>query len=925
MTRERHPDQWADIALFERLLAETGTLSDDHLDTALVAAVQKAFVVEQVHLAWFSAPSPSLAMFSSGSRVDRLFGPLIPLPDTTLLPGPLTAPRTMRTLRGDMVRAVALVEGDEQDTTEAPAVDLRLGWTDAGLYVELRLLLAGFVDMPRSQGAHRRERVLLDLQRSRSVVANVVQILRPMRRFAHQSRVERQRRRIEAWMTTTHTFELDDHPDLESCIQQACELAAQARTFLLLPEVPALDRDRVRTAVERVVRTVIHVVLSAGWRTEQRPAARHRRRESTVLSKLVKNLDDLPAAPPTEPTPDLNVTERIRLLRCILDAAATAADTHTGTVATILGDGSDSSLEDRELRLFAAWSIVHDLAHSEAHRRTSRAAVALEAWKQAVTVSRDWLPPILSSWASHQPHATTGGRNPFHAGAVRNWLNLWFAHHVLPHTPSARPSTREWRLRRSLAHVFRETLRAKLYSSSPGYRHRPDRLVLALQDLIDQHVRIDVRLDAAHDIRGHLALVGDAHHPRGPTFSTGHLEHVLELYIAGHFLLSSTLTGMPEAFGAAPTMAEVLANPTGGFLDPTKGRELLGVWSLAALYHDVGLSLFPEFRTPRDVVTRNHPSVAAGLEKVRDALAEGARGLAAQAHQDLLDAKLYDPTEEPRLHAWLVDQTTDPHPNHGLTGAWYLLCATSLIQDMPATIRHQAARAVLLHAAPSHEIDCAKDPAAAMLVFCDELFDWDPSGNQLFGVTRDRSGPAAPKTRAAAIRFPQLRVTVQADHTLSTTFDLGRTAVHLRTGAPAIWPRVELTHIHPEQLGGHVFPLWLAVAQNISRLSPGTSGFAPCIDIRGRIPAEVLRVQDSTTNLLDALLDSSATEWRPDILPWFNATLPEPIDALFSEPSPSGELRRVFPLGRAITQTDLRGYFEEMRGAALHILREDPT
>ena len=914
MTRERHPNRWADGALFDRILAETTAVTDrNSLDRAVLAAVQKAFLTTRVELGWFLSHGPHHWVFLRGASVERFGQSPTPILRFEGLPAAMQTDTQPRAMRADMSRQV---------TALADGVDFRLRWTDADVSVEMRCHARQFIDLPQSTGAERQTAVVADLSRSRTGLAEVVQVLRPMHRFAHQSAVAETRRQVETWLTDTRTFELHDQPDLPDRARRATQLVDHARLLLNRPESTALDRQRIRTAVERVVRSIVHTVQSAGWRTKARTAAPIRARESERLDALVTSLDALPAPARGTfgPTERMDVTSRLALLRSVLDAAASATATDARAVEAILPLDTPHHLDDQELRLFAAWSIVHDLAHTQAHRRTPAAQKARQAWDHALRATRAWLPAVLAAWTTPTPRAAYAGRNPFHAGAVRNWLYLWFAHHVLPDTPVDRPNKETWRFRRALARVFRETLRAKVYSSSPGYTHRPDRFTDALQLLVDRHVTLDAELQLPHNIRGHLALVGDAHHPRGPRFSDGHLQHVLELYVAGHFMLSAHLDGAPALFGTRPMAAAVLANPRGGHLDPRRTRDLLATWSLAALYHDVGLSLFPEFRTPRDFVTRMHPAAAEGLDAVRAALHVGGTALATRARDALVEAKVYDPIREPGLHAWIEEQIASGHPNHALTGAWYLQCAAGLIDGLRDTIRKQAVRAVLLHAAPTHTIDPHTDPAASLLALCDELFDWDPSDPPHRGAT---SAHTTRPTRTAALRFTQLQVTAAEDGRLIAAFHLDRDPIALATGAPPAWPRIELRHIHPEKLGEHVFPFWLAVAQNICRLQPATHGFAPVLDLHGPIPRLVRRTTESSHNLLDALLDEPSA-WGPPVLLWFRARLPVPVSEVERDDHerPIREVRRVFPIGRAITDADLRAHFTDLRDAAQRYLLE---
>lgn len=912
MRRERHPQStgWADEALFIRMLDEASTVTNRQtLDRAVCLAVQKAFLATRVTVAWFLSHNNEQWVFLRGARADTIGRDPTPLLTLDRLPDALRTNTVLRPMARRVGRHVA---------PHPHGVDLRLRWPEAGRFVEVRCFAEDFVDLPRSPADLRRPAVAAELARSGRVLGELVQVLRPMHRFARESALAETRREVETWITNTRTFELHDPPDPADRAKRATGLVDQARILLNRVETTKLDRQRIRTAVERVVRSIVHTVMSAGWRADGRPGRARRARESEHLARLVASLDVLPGSVSGPPGARMDVHARVHLLRAVLAAAAGTTPAPTDALGTILVDHPDTHTDDHELRLFAAWAIVHDLAHAEQRRPSAGADRAEAAWTHALTATRRWLPGVLTAWTTHGPPTSYTDRDPFHVGAVRNWLYLWFAHHVLPTEAPAVADRATWRTRQAIAHVLRETLRNKLYSSSPGYTRRADRFTEALEHLVDRHVVLDAEIHLPHNIRGHLALVGDARHPRGARFSDGHLHHVLELFVAGHFLLSSRLVGLPAPFVGTPTAAEALAHPGGGHLDARRTRDLLAAWSLAALYHDVGLSLFPEFRPPRDLVTRMHPSASDGLESVRATLDDGGKALATRAREALLADRIYDPEAEPVLAAWVDRQLTTGHPSHALTGAWYLHCAAALLEDLRPEISREAVRAVLLHAAPTHIIDVQTDPVAALLALCDELFEWDPSDPPL----RVPAGSVAPRpSRAAALQFTQLRVQVDDDGQLDTALHLDHEPVTLTDGGPPSWPRVRVGHVHPEKLDGHVFPMWLAVAQNICRIKPGRHGFAPVIDLWGPVPRHVQRAVDSSHHLLGAML-GEPTPWGPPIALWYHAGLSVQVTELETDTAqrPIRETRRVFPIGKAITDDDIRSRMAELRNIARRLL-----
>ncbi len=900
-------------------------------DDVLATVVGELCFVEQVVLGWMATGESGLRGFEGGVRIAQLGGRPQPLAGAAGL-GPALSGHRLGITTPPFAHEAWCADG----VVHLHAVMA----TDTGT-AELLLSVAGPRTVAGAPDPERLAALLVQLQRPRALLYDLVASVRSLRRQEAMSRALARRGALEQLEREVVDLVLFERDGTEPKLARACELLDDLHRHLRDPGLGGPELDRVMRLVERVLRVVIHRVLGARSTVRDHAGASAAResRENGLITRIAHRIETLlterHSAHPVGRAPaeaGLSVDGRLRLLHHVLQSAC---EPQRGLPDDLLpGRGPvpeaapPAVLRAWELRLFALWALAHDqLARTAAPGggREPGEPAADQTWTQAVAATRAWLPRILARWSA-QPDDPARSRDPFDATRVRNWFRLWFALDLLDDQGmDAGIATERWRTRSSLAFVLRECLRFKLYGARPGFVVRPDAFSAALQDLVDHHVRRRVRLPREHDVRGHLAMVGDAAHPRGYLFAAGHLQHVIELYIVGHFLCEVKLENVDQhgdaVMGAAPrTMADLLAGKAGIGASARARDELRAAFSLAALFHDVGMTLFPDLRAPRDPLTGDDPSLAEGLREVQAALAGAGRGLVRRAARELENHGIWDAVEEPGLAEWIAGQEERGRPDHALVGAWYLLRAARAVEELSPEVLRAAVRAVLLHGAVPQAIDPERDPVAALLVLCDELFDWEPGG---------RSGPdpatlgrslnalavdmSPRRSRASHLRFHGTTVrVVDGAHgpVLEAAIDVG-------AAGPRGWPHIELQLVDPEFLGAHVFPVWLRMGQNLGRIQRGVLGWGPVITVVGAIPDDVRRTTGSTARLLARLGERVRLRDAGRLGRWLEERPEVQLAVADGE-----EAVVIVPLGRALGRRDLRPAMPALVSAAERLMLE---
>ena len=897
------------------MVVDLGLKKDAQLARAMAQAAQRNFIAARVEVAWFTKRAQGDWSFFSGAAIHGFEA----TPEATAqedLSAALTAPRELLPISGKAGHArSARVVGEG-------GVAFRLRWPEDDHHsVELRILIEELIHVNPDETPPTAAHLAAELSRPVEDILELVFLLRPLQHLARRQVEQATLYRLDTLERSTRTFEVDEEPELRLHLQEAVKLVSAGQP--LLSECEPGDLKRVVAVIERVGRVAMHRVLGRqGIHPSPRPrAGRRPSRTLDDLQSLVQALETFEAAVPAiealRP-----IQQRLSFHRRILRSVQDPVFVQLDSLQDILEAAAVPNVRLRELRLFAAWAMLYQRMSDGPPRSSNPDSDQLgQMWRTLCETTQSWLPSVLALWTTPPPaHHRRRVRDRFQVHAVRNWLQLWFAWQLFDPELVAPPppglGSAGWQLRGSVALLIRECLRHKLHGGEPGYVHRPEWTREALQPLVDYHVQAKFELDPEHDIRGHLALVGDPGHPRGAVFADGQLQHILDIYLVGHFMLSAHITGL-TAQGERTEVIDLLASPEGHRAGALQRRNLLAAWSLAALYHNVGLTSFPEFRSHHDPGPVQAHAVADGIDLIHSALVEAGTKLASAARQALLAANIYEAQSSPELARWVDRQVNEGIPDPALTSAWYLLRAAQQVSDVHEKVVRAATRAVLLQGAPSASVNINQEPVPALLVMCDALFDWQPGGHS-HGVRQD--GQALRQSRIASIRFPDLDVTVVDGPvpSLRSTFAMTTDTVKLSPGSAPAWPRVVLTHVHPTRLGGHVFPLWISIAQNIARLRPSARGFGPLIEVRGQVPGRVHRTAESTTGLLDRVLPRIQSQWRARLKLWLTSTLSTPVSSL--EAAADGgtpvESRLIYPLERSIARDDLRRHLPQLQQEA---------
>lgn len=467
-------------------------------------------------------------------------------------------------------------------------------------------------------------------------------------------------------------------------------------------------------------------------------------------------------------------------------------------------------------------------------------------------LSTQHLRPLLAEFLVR--HAPNAGKQPnedvtpINITRLRHWLHAWFCLKILSITQDygiTQPtllSDEVWEARRAACYLVGEIARAVCFGSNPGYHVRPAPYAAALRTLVISHALAKVRVPRSFGLRRFLRDIGEPHSAADYHSSTGHLQHVLDIYVAGHFMLNVTLDGEQRPDGdsdnalATRTVGACLAAHAGARAQQADICRLERAFSLAAIFHDAGI-LFgnTSYNAPQLGFGRDDHSLQTVLEARQTLMADANAPLLEHCSEELYRGGFVEDDEQDAFHAWVAKQRLLGAPDHALTGGWYLQRLGSRIPEMDPALQRNAVRAVLLHGARTLPIHLHDDPVAALLVFCDELFEWEsllrrePSANAVGRSLQAMAVPMSPsQSRVESLLLPGISVSPQAsgsetDVELNVRFrasperpqeSLNRRASEIQLGTLVLRP--------PEQLYAHVHQLWLSMAQNLGRIRTGS-------------------------------------------------------------------------------------------------------
>lgn len=449
------------------------------------------------------------------------------------------------------------------------------------------------------------------------------------------------------------------------------------------------------------------------------------------------------------------------------------------------------------------------------------------------------LPGLANVLLSNSPNEWTG------SALASSWLRLWFCLTLLQEIPEVKKRSID--LERlsfysSLAYVVRECLRAFLEKGKVRF-HLPS-FADALSALVEYHATEYLKLPQELNLGGILLEIGQLSQGAGESFATGHLHHVLEMYIGGMFLLDTRLTGGEDfggvVFWEGATICEVLAS--GGGTKPGTNRQLAlrQSFGLGALLHDIGMLLFPRWSNRAAELGHRQNRLHGRLLKVRSALAESVQGLLATCKTELLADEIFRESADPAVVDWIARRGDLGEADHSVLGSWYLAHHAKRVVNDP--VLRSAARAILFHAIPTQEIQTDEDQVAALLALCDEVFAWhqSPEIPQRRRIRQEAEvaglEPRARDSIFSAIRIPGLHFEVSAIsrhfvHTLNVKENMDG-------GATKAWPRIELELKTPDELPMQVYEYWLILSQNLRRIQKSASGFGPNLYLRSVLSSQ---------------------------------------------------------------------------------------
>jgi hypothetical protein len=652
-------------------------------------------------------------------------------------------------------------------------------------------------------------------------------------------------------------------------------------SFSVFPGVLALQ--------ERIVEDLTLEMFGLGWDVHNLAGPRG----VQALKDLVDCLTELSQKSP-----------KLRLLQAIL-AASLGAPPHG-----VRKDARESPREFAILDLIARWSYLHTRS-----REVLRLGAAHGDWKEReseyLETARDCRSPLAKLICDQIPAG-----KPMEGVILPSWLRLWFCQIVLEEISStesgllAASSATRWRFFADLAYVIRENLRGMIYGSRPEFKFQPVVFANALCTLVEQHALRALELPQGLDLGGLLREIGRLSLGGGPYFASGHLQHVLEMYIAGLFISNTVLVnvnrpeGLPLVFEGA-TVREVLAGAGAWRPGQAKQQEFRKAFGLAVLLHDIGMLLFPHWPRRAEDLAELGPGLRKNFRGIRDVLNGSVQQLFATCERELIEAGIYDPAKEPRIKAWIEDCIERGEADHSVLGAWYLLRIARNVSGLSIETLRQAVRAVLLHAIATYEIRTEEDPVAALLVFCDELVVWrevyePPEANEVGRYFYSIAGEVRPEDSIyRTLRIPGLDISLEEESGyLSCSLDLGQ---NLEKGDHPCWPQVEIELKSPDQLPVPVYHLWLAAGQNLGRIESAQTHWGPVLAMRSQIPDR--QPPMGTRELLGRVVQRAGFKLRPCLQRWlylyqvdrdegfgFESVMLGPSDSFFS-----GSLKLLFP------------------------------
>ncbi len=492
--------------------------------------------------------------------------------------------------------------------------------------------------------------------------------------------------------------------------------------------------------------------------------------------------------------------------------------------------------------------------------------------------------------------------SPSHEVSSRTWLMLWFVSTILARLRDAHRSSPatllfpERDLRVQVAHVLCETLRHEWLGDEPDYAFLARPYAEALRGLVEYHAH--VVLDVPLEFELHHALhelAREATEARGAVHA-GQLLHVLDVYIGGQFLLdvrvgaedNSPPSAAPgqasHARTTAPTDTPQSPNtrPLPTLADRIVGRravdgvaaaratECRQAYAVAAVFHDIGHLLFVADPGGDNGLSRGDPELYADVAHAAGSLRDVAGHWARRAATELATPHFVSEVEDPELADGLRAAARDANPEHGILGAYYLARVTRGLTSQHGELRRRAVRAVLLHGASSAPVDVVRDPVAAVLLLCNELFDWDATRARVASRASVSHWFHAMGADVPAYEPRHRRLWLYGIKlTYPVTNGMGQVVAEVPGRL-----RVYMDLQPPERLDVATHAVWLVKAWRLARLVPRAHhAWDPELEIRSQVRDDLLSLGLDTHTLLERLVPELPPPFRADLVHWLTSNV----------------------------------------------------
>jgi len=654
--------------------------------------------------------------------------------------------------------------------------------------------------------------------------------------------------------------------------------------------------------------TVLQDLLSTGWTDRYSVAYAETYAEDTSkLATLVQAVGDLLALGLQQHEGD---TSTFKELRHVVDVLEALLNRRPPTA----GFSSPRLHHEVLLRSLSLWTGLHELLRDRCGRRlrigsgtsdlpallddpqesattqSDQSATRSHAWAADIIRSADSLSGILAAgWteitglaASTEASTLQEAPGTHDPVSFRTWMNLWFALEVLRSVLAPRsldtllPGERAV-LCADLAYIIRETVRRILYGRRQDYYREPATFSAALRTLVDYHAHTICGTPHEYDLTRLLENIGRYTGPDRGLAPLEHLVHVLDVFVTGQFLMSLEIRGEQAEASPLPPLEPVnpirigdrLGSPFVGRASDERFARFRRAFGVAALLHDYGYLLFSPHTTRNHALRIGPERRFASATQVAAATLDAAKELIRTCTSELVAGGVLEPNRDPEIIAWLDAQVAAGDPDHGLLAAHHLFQITASVRAEERDVIRWAVRAILLHGATVVPVDSDTDPAAALLLVCNELCEWEPDRS---AVSSPSQAPRAARLLKMGLRRAEPCYRAVRISGLQHTFESGRLSSSLPDQS---WPTLEIVLQPPGHLTRPSYLISLHKAQTIGRLRLSErSHWRPSLTIVSDIEPRLRALGLSGRSILEWLAQHSHASIRPWLAHWLTAAHP---------------------------------------------------